>query len=58
MLEKILSEAVSLDASDIHLTVGQPPFFRVAGEMQCEMRNAHFRTRNGKLFGRNFIAAT
>ena len=40
MLEKILSEAVSLDASDIHLTVGQPPFFRVAGEMQCEMRNA------------------
>ena len=40
MLEKILSEAVSLDASDVHLTVGQPPFFRVAGEMQCVMRNA------------------
>ena len=33
MLEKILSEAVSLDASDVHLTVGQPPFFRVAGEI-------------------------
>ncbi|MBQ7453647.1 MAG: Flp pilus assembly complex ATPase component TadA, partial [Selenomonadaceae bacterium] len=33
MLKKILSEAVRLDASDIHLTVGQPPFFRVAGEI-------------------------
>ncbi|MBQ3337576.1 MAG: PilT/PilU family type 4a pilus ATPase [Selenomonadaceae bacterium] len=33
MLEKILSEAVRLDASDVHLTVGQPPFFRVAGEL-------------------------
>ena len=33
MLEKILSEAVSLDASDVHLTVGQPPFFRVTGEI-------------------------
>ena len=33
MLEKILSEAVRLDASDIHLTVGQPPFLRVAGEL-------------------------
>ncbi len=33
MLEKILLEAVSRDASDIHLTVGQPPFFRVSGEI-------------------------
>lgn len=33
MLKKILSQAVSLDASDIHLTVGQPPFFRVSGEI-------------------------
>lgn len=33
MLKKILSEAVRLDASDIHLTVGQPPFLRVAGEI-------------------------
>jgi len=33
MPEKILSEAVRLDASDIHLTVGQPPFLRVAGEL-------------------------
>lgn len=33
MLEKILEEAVSLDASDVHLTVGQPPFFRVSGEL-------------------------
>ena len=33
MLEQILHEAVSLDASDIHLTVGQPPFFRVNGEL-------------------------
>ena len=33
MLEKILSQAVSLDASDVHLTVGQPPFFRVRGEI-------------------------
>ena len=33
MLEKILSQAVSLNASDIHLTVGQPPFFRVNGEI-------------------------
>ena len=33
MLKKILSNAVSLDASDIHLTVGQPPFFRVAGDL-------------------------
>ena len=33
MLNKILEEAVRLDASDVHLTVGQPPFFRVAGEI-------------------------
>ena len=33
MLEKILEKAVSLDASDVHLTVGQPPFFRVSGEL-------------------------
>ncbi|MBQ6296929.1 MAG: PilT/PilU family type 4a pilus ATPase [Selenomonadaceae bacterium] len=33
MLEKILQEAVSLNASDVHLTVGQPPFLRVAGEI-------------------------
>ena len=33
MLEKILEEAVCLDASDVHLTVGQPPFFRVSGEI-------------------------
>ena len=33
MLEKILCEAVSCDASDVHLTVGQPPFFRVSGEI-------------------------
>lgn len=33
MLEKILKEAVCLDASDVHLTVGQPPFFRVSGEI-------------------------
>ena len=33
MFKKILSQAVSLDASDIHLTAGQPPFFRVAGEI-------------------------
>ena len=33
MLEKLLAKAVSLDASDVHLTVGQPPFFRVAGEL-------------------------
>ena len=33
MLKQILHEAAQLDASDIHLTVGQPPFFRVAGEL-------------------------
>lgn len=33
MLEKILEQAVSLEASDIHLTAGQPPFFRVSGEI-------------------------
>ena len=33
MLEKILSQEVSLNASDIHLTVGQPPFLRVSGEI-------------------------
>ena len=33
MLKKILSEAVRLDASDVHLTAGQPPFFRVAGDL-------------------------
>ena len=33
MLKKILQEAVSLDASDVHLTVGQPPFFRAAGKI-------------------------
>ncbi len=32
-MEKILEEAVRLDASDVHLTVGQPPFFRVSGEI-------------------------
>ena len=33
MFKKILQEAVSRDASDVHLTVGQPPFFRVQGEI-------------------------
>ena len=33
MLEKLLAKAVNIEASDLHLTVGQPPFFRVAGEM-------------------------
>lgn len=33
MLKQILFDAATLDASDIHLTVGQPPFFRVAGEL-------------------------
>lgn len=33
MLKKILEEAARLDASDIHLTVGQPPFFRVSGDL-------------------------
>lgn len=33
MLEKILRGAARLNASDVHLTVGQPPFFRVAGEL-------------------------
>ena len=33
MLEKILEQAVNLNASDVHLTAGQPPFFRVAGEI-------------------------
>ena len=33
MLEQILQDAVRLGASDIHLTVGQAPFFRVNGEI-------------------------
>ena len=33
MLKQILHDAAQLDASDIHLTAGQPPFFRVAGEL-------------------------
>ena len=33
MLEQILQDAATLDASDVHLTVGQPPFFRVSGEL-------------------------
>ena len=33
MLKQILYDAAQLDASDIHLTAGQPPFFRVAGEL-------------------------
>jgi len=33
MLKNILNEAVSLNASDIHLTAGQPPFLRVNGEI-------------------------
>ena len=33
MLEQILHDAATLDASDVHLTVGQPPFFRVNGEL-------------------------
>ena len=33
MLNELLAEAVRLDASDVHLTVGQPPFFRAAGEL-------------------------
>lgn len=36
MLEKILEEAVRQNASDVHLTVGQPPFFRVDGKLYCE----------------------
>ena len=43
MLEKILYEAVSRNASDIHLTIGQPPFLRVAGEIfqSGEILTAH-----------------
>ncbi|MCR5833657.1 MAG: PilT/PilU family type 4a pilus ATPase [Selenomonadaceae bacterium] len=33
MLATILNYAASLGASDIHLTVGQPPFFRVDGDL-------------------------
>ena len=33
MLKQILHDAAALDASDVHLTVGQPPFFRAAGEL-------------------------
>lgn len=32
-LGEILAEAVRLGASDVHLTAGQPVFFRVAGEL-------------------------
>ncbi len=32
-LKKILIEAARLNASDIHLTVGQEIFFRVNGEL-------------------------
>lgn len=32
-LEEILTSAIKLDASDIHLTAGQKIFFRVAGEL-------------------------
>ena len=32
-LKEILEEAVKLGASDVHLTIGQPVFFRVAGEL-------------------------
>ncbi len=32
-LNEILAEAVKLGASDLHLTIGQPVFFRVAGEL-------------------------
>ena len=32
-LGEILSRAAELDASDVHLTVGQPSFFRVRGEL-------------------------
>lgn len=32
MLQKILTEAIKLNASDIHLTAGQRIFFRVAGD--------------------------
>ena len=32
-LVPILKEAVRLDASDVHLTAGQPSFFRVAGDL-------------------------
>ena len=34
MLEQILDKAVRLDASDVHLTVGQPPFFRINGDLR------------------------
>ena len=33
MIEEILSQAVKLKASDIHLTVGQKVFFRTNGEL-------------------------
>lgn len=33
MLKQLLQDAATLDASDIHLTVEQPPFFRVNGEL-------------------------
>lgn len=40
IIKAILQQAVSLDASDIHLKAGEPPFFRIHGElMQSEFPN-------------------
>ncbi len=33
IIKDILEKAVSMDASDVHLKAGQPPFFRVQGDL-------------------------
>ena len=33
-LKEILYDALQLDASDIHLTVGLPPVYRIDGELR------------------------
>ena len=33
---KILQRAVQKDASDIHMKVGSPPYYRVDGDMQAQ----------------------
>ena len=34
LIEKLLAACVKQDASDIHLTVGQPPVFRIDGSLR------------------------
>ena len=40
MMREILTRAVAAEASDIHITVGNTPLFRIHGELQNDASDA------------------